>query len=70
MKFNLYILTFNKQEENWDRFLPKFKKTNAPKQKKKKEKKEYTPFPPEQTKRKEDILMETGEYFMKDEEKK
>jgi len=38
--------------ENWDRFLPKFKKTNPkkkPKEKlKEKEKKEYTPFPPPQ----------------------
>lgn len=40
--------------ENWDRFLPKFKKNNvkkkAPKPKPEK-KKEYTPFPPAQTPR-------------------
>ncbi len=38
------------QNENWDRFLPQFKKINAKKKKQKKElkeKKEYTPFPPE-----------------------
>lgn len=36
--------------ENWERFLPKFKKKNIKKKKsKKEEKKIYTPFPPEQT---------------------
>lgn len=36
--------------ESWDRFLPKFQKTNVPRRKpaKKKVKKEYTPFPPPQ----------------------
>ena len=36
--------------ENWDRFLPHFKKQNIKRKKikqEKKEKKEYTPFPPE-----------------------
>lgn len=34
--------------ENWDRFLPKFKKINQQKkQKNKRIKKEYNPFPPE-----------------------
>jgi len=47
------------KDENWDRFLPNYKKKiNSLKKKKaqKKDKKEYTPFPPEQTQRKEDIL--------------
>jgi len=48
------------KNENWDRFLPNDKKNiRQLKDKKKsirKEKKEYTPFPPEQQKRKEDIL--------------
>lgn len=39
------------KNENWDRFLPKYVKTNISKRKqpkKKKEKKPYTPFPPPQ----------------------
>lgn len=58
--------------ESWDRFLPKFRKINKSKQiapKKKTEKKEYTPFPPTQTPRKEDLEMESGEYFLKPEQK-
>ena len=37
-------------KENWERFLPKFHKTNVPRRKpaKRKEKKDYTPFPPPQ----------------------
>ena len=37
-------------KENWDRFLPKFHKTNVQRRKpaKRKEKKDYTPFPPPQ----------------------
>jgi len=59
--------------ENWERFLPHFKKQNQKrkekKKAKKKEKKEYTPFPPEQQPRKVDIMMETGEYFLSPEQK-
>ncbi|XP_071722687.1 KRR1 small subunit processome component-like [Rutidosis leptorrhynchoides] len=56
--------------ENWDRFLPKFKKKNV-KQKKVKvsEKKPYTPFPPAQQPRKMDVELETGEYFMSEKKK-
>jgi len=59
------------KNENWDRFLPQFKKINVKRKKvvKPKEKKEYSPFPPEQLPRKEDIMMETGEYFMTEKEK-
>jgi ribosomal RNA assembly protein len=57
--------------ESWDRFLPKFRKINKAKPAKKTEikKKEYTPFPPTQTPRKEDLEMESGEYFLKPEQK-
>jgi ribosomal RNA assembly protein len=56
--------------ENWDRFLPKFKKKNV-KQKKVKvtEKKPYTPFPPSQQPRKMDVELETGEYFLSEKKK-
>lgn len=59
----------NMKDQNWDRFLPQFKKQNAKRKKVKVvKKKEYTPFPPAQQPRKEDLLMETGEYFMDKEE--
>ncbi|KAM0961382.1 hypothetical protein ACFX13_021087 [Malus domestica] len=53
--------------ENWDRFLPKFKKKNINQNKvKSKEKRPYTPFPPPQQPSKIDIQLETGEYFLND----
>eukprot|EP00049_Salpingoeca_infusionum_P022811 m.8910 g.8910 ORF g.8910 m.8910 type:complete len:313 (-) comp5408_c0_seq2:174-1112(-) len=59
------------REESWDRFLPKFKKSNAkPKKKPIEKKKEYTPFPPEQTPRKEDLQIESGEFFLAKKKKK
>ena len=58
------------KNENWDRFLPKFKNMKAKKKKTKPiVKKVYDPFPPPQMPRKEDILMETGEYFMTKDQK-
>lgn len=57
--------------EDWDRYLPQFKKRNVkrkstkPKGKKKTEE-EYNPFPPEQKPRKIDKELETGEYWQKD----
>ena len=57
-------------EEDWSRFLPKFKKRNVKRKKVTiKPKKEYTPFPPEQLLRKEDYQMMSGEYFLTQEEK-
>lgn len=59
----------NLKNENWERFLPKFKKKNVRKKPVKKEKKEYTPFPPPQKPRKEDLELESGEYFLSKEQK-
>lgn len=55
--------------ENWDRFLPHFKKRNLSKRRKPykvtdKSKKAYTPFPPPQEKSKVDLQIESGEYFL------
>eukprot|EP00927_Polykrikos_kofoidii_P074294 TRINITY_DN70281_c0_g1_i1.p1 TRINITY_DN70281_c0_g1~~TRINITY_DN70281_c0_g1_i1.p1 ORF type:complete len:401 (-),score=94.91 TRINITY_DN70281_c0_g1_i1:62-1264(-) len=56
--------------ENWDRFLPHFKKQNVQRQKKKiKKKKSRDVFPPQQMPRKEDLMMETGEYFLNEQER-
>ncbi|RMY68736.1 hypothetical protein D0862_14955 [Hortaea werneckii] len=57
------------KHENWDRFLPHFKKRNLskrykPRQVTDKSKKVYTPFPPAQEKSKEDLQIESGEYFL------
>lgn len=54
------------------RFLPKFKKKNVQrkKPKKRKEKKSYTPFPPPPKESKEDKQIESGEYFMSQQEKR
>uniref|UniRef100_A0A383VE42 KRR-R motif-containing protein 1 n=1 Tax=Tetradesmus obliquus TaxID=3088 RepID=A0A383VE42_TETOB len=58
-------------EENWDRFLPKFKKKNVKRHKpaKLREKKAYTPFPPPQQPSKEDLAIESGEYFLSEQAK-
>lgn len=55
--------------ENWDRFLPHFKKRTLSKRKKPlkitdKSKRPYTPFPPPQEKSKIDLQIESGEYFL------
>lgn len=56
--------------ENWDRFLPTFKKKNVKqKQVKSKEKKPYTPFPPPQQPSKIDLQLESGEYFLSNKKK-
>merc|ERR1712137_1004010 len=59
------------KDENWDRFLPTFKKKNVKKkEKKQKKKKKYTPFPPQQQPSKIDLQLESGEYFLSDAQKK
>ena len=61
------------KNENWDRFLPKFEHKNLSKRKqpfKKKSKKPYTPFPPAMPESKMDKEIATGEYFLKEKERK
>ncbi|KAI9020846.1 ribosomal RNA assembly protein mis3 [Phycomyces nitens] len=60
-------------EESWDRFLPQFKKRSIKTKKVDKskiKKKEYTPFPPPQQPSKIDLQLESGEYFLKNPDKK
>jgi len=61
------------KNENWDRFLPKFEKKVLSKRKKplkKKEKKAYTPFPPTMPDSKIDKELESGEYFLKENQRR
>ncbi len=63
------------KNENWERFLPKYKSKNLSQRKKpkiinNKKNKEYTPFPPPQTESKIDQQLASGEYFLKDSEKR
>jgi len=59
--------------ENWERFLPTFKQKNVQRKvrkvNKEKKKKDKSIFPPEQTPRKEDIALESGEYFLSNPQK-
>jgi ribosomal RNA assembly protein len=55
--------------ENWERFLPHFKRRTLSKRKKPfkvtdKSKKPYTPFPPPQERSKVDLQIESGEFFL------
>ena len=62
--------------EDWSKYLPQFKKNVKPKRKQKKpkvekkEKKPYTPFPNPIEKSKVDIMLESGEYFLNEAQKK
>lgn len=60
------------QGENWERFLPTFKKKNVQRKKPQHvhERKEYTPFPPAPVASKVDKEIESGEFFMKEHERK
>jgi ribosomal RNA assembly protein len=58
--------------EDWTRFLPQFKKKNTSKRKKPlvvREKKSYTPFPPAQQPSKVDLQLESGEYFLNEQQR-
>ena len=56
--------------ESWDRFLPKFRKGASKRAKKPVvQKKPYTPFPPAPMPRKVDAQIESGEFFLSDEQK-
>jgi ribosomal RNA assembly protein len=58
------------KDENWDRFLPHFKKRNVQRKKTKvKKKKSKDVFPPQPMPRKEDLQMESGEYFLNEQER-
>jgi ribosomal RNA assembly protein len=56
------------QNEDWSRFLPQFKKRNVQRKKKLKKKEKDKPIP-EQTPRKEDLLMQSGEYWLSEEQR-
>ncbi|XP_061872201.1 KRR1 small subunit processome component homolog [Colius striatus] len=61
------------RSQSWERFLPKFKPKNLKKRKepkKKNTKKEYTPFPPPQPESQIDKELASGEYFLKERQKK
>lgn len=61
------------RNENWDRFLPTFKKRNVKNKKPKaktEKRKEYTPFPPPQAPSKIDQQLESGEFFLNEAQKK
>ncbi|KAI4878068.1 hypothetical protein NFI96_011682 [Prochilodus magdalenae] len=59
--------------QSWERFLPNFRHKSLSKRqqpKKKKVKKEYTPFPPAQPESKVDRELASGEFFLRESEKK
>lgn len=61
------------RNENWAPYLPQYKSKNINKRKqplKKKIKKEYTPFPPPQPESKIDKELASGEYFLKESERR
>jgi len=62
----------NLANENWDRFLPNFKKKNVKRKKpaKVRQKKASTPFPPPQQPSKVDLQLESGEYFLTEKQRK
>lgn len=61
----------NLKNENWERFLPKFKKINEARKKIKKERREKknNAFPDAPVARKVDLAMDSGEYFLSEKDK-
>lgn len=63
----------NLKNENWERFLPTFKKKNVQRKKPAKvreKKRKATPFPPPQQPSKVDLQLESGEYFLTERQRK
>ncbi|XP_071439665.1 KRR1 small subunit processome component homolog [Hetaerina americana] len=60
------------KDEDWSRFLPKFTSKTVSKRKgpKKQKNKEYTPFPPPQPESKVDKELASGEYFLKENQRR
>lgn len=59
------------KNEDWSRFLPKFESKNVKRKKPKiRNRKPYTPFPPPQPESKVDKELATGEYFLKEHERR
>uniref|UniRef100_A0A8C5M9D7 KRR1 small subunit processome component n=1 Tax=Leptobrachium leishanense TaxID=445787 RepID=A0A8C5M9D7_9ANUR len=61
------------RNKSWDRFLPQFKHKNVSKRKvpkNKNVKKAYTPFPPPQPESQTDKELASGEYFLKESQKR
>lgn len=61
------------KNESWERFLPTIPHKNTSKRKqpaKKRVKKEYTPFPPAPAESKVDKMLASGEYFLKEEQRR
>ena len=62
----------NLSQEDWSRFLPQFKKKTTSKRKKPHEvnvKKSYTPFPPAPVPSKIDLQLDSGEYFLNEQQR-
>lgn len=58
------------KNEDWSKYIPKYKAKNNTKKIKKRPKKDTEAFPPPPVPRKVDLELETGEYFLKEEERR
>eukprot|EP00618_Florenciella_parvula_P001664 CAMPEP_0119486220 /NCGR_PEP_ID=MMETSP1344-20130328/12681_1 /TAXON_ID=236787 /ORGANISM="Florenciella parvula, Strain CCMP2471" /LENGTH=308 /DNA_ID=CAMNT_0007520951 /DNA_START=22 /DNA_END=945 /DNA_ORIENTATION=- len=78
--YNIKILMIKRElakdpalaNENWERFLPTFAKKNVDRKAplKVRKKKAYTPFPPSQQPSKIDMQLESGEFFLNEQQRK